>query len=159
MKHLDEIELIEFAAGNLAEPRAAEVREHVAACRECSRRVQEMGKLWDTLGRWNVEPAEHDVADRITALAHENRAESVRGPSIFVLRKKFLMQALRVAASVLIAVGLGHKLGESSVTGKKPQIASSQEKPEYLAALGLEWSSGLAWLVLEDNPDEMGGEQ
>ena len=159
MEHLDDIELIEYAAGNLAEPRAAEAREHVAACPECSQHVQEAEKLWSTLGHWNVEPAGHDVADRITTLAHEDRAEVVHGRSTYVLRKKFLLPALRVAASILIAVGLGHKLGEYSITGKKPQIASSQQKPEYLAALGLEWSSGLAWLVLEDDPAETGGEQ
>jgi hypothetical protein len=159
MEHLDDIELIEYVAGNLAEPRAAEVREHIAACQECSQRVREADKLWNTLGHWEVEPARHDVAGRMTTLAHEDRAEAVHGPATYVLRKEFLLQALRVAASILIAVGLGHKLGEYSLAGKKAQIASSQQKPEYLAALGLEWSSGLAWLVLEDDPAETRGEQ
>ncbi|MHC4352277.1 MAG: anti-sigma factor family protein [Planctomycetota bacterium] len=159
MEHLDDIELIEYVAGNLAEPRAAEIREHIAACRECSQRVKETDKLWDALAHWDVESAGRDIVGRITTLAYEDRAEAVHGPSTYILRKKFLLQALRVAASIIIAVGLGHKLGESSVTGKKPQIASSPQKPKYLAALGLEWSSGLAWLVLEDDPVETGGEQ
>ena len=42
MKHVDEIDLIEYAAGNLSEPRAAQVREHTAACPECLRRLREM---------------------------------------------------------------------------------------------------------------------
>ncbi len=159
MEHLDDIELIEYAAGNLTEPRAAEVREHIAACRQCSRRVQETGKLWDTLGHWEVEAARHDVAGRITALAAETPAQVTQKPATHVPSRRFLLQALRVAASIIIAVGLGNKLGRYSITGRQPQTTSSQDKPEYLAALGLEWSSGLAWLVLEEDPAETGGEQ
>jgi anti-sigma factor RsiW len=159
MKHLDDIELIEYAAGNLTEPRAAEVREHIAACRQCSQRVQETDKLWETLGHWDVETAGHDVAGRISAMADETRLRIMPQRSTHAVRKRFLLQALRVAASIIIAIGLGNKLGRYSITGRKPQTASSQQKPEYLAALGLEWSSGLAWLVLEEEPAETGGDQ
>jgi len=101
--------------------------------------------------------AEHGVADRVVALAKEaehNRPLAARDRIV-----RFMPQVLRVAASIIIAIGLGHKLGEYSVEGRKPQTASSSEKPEYLAALGLEWSSELAWLVLEDDPSDTGGER
>ena len=159
MKHIDDIELIEYVAGNLTEPEAAAVQEHIAACDECSRRVQEAAKLSDTLGLWEVETSGHNVGDRVIALARQSQPESVQRPATHARIKRLLPQVLRVAASIIISIGLGNRLGEYSVTGKKPPIASSQHKPEYLAALGLQWSSGLAWLVLEEDPSETGGEQ
>lgn len=179
MKHIADIELTEYVAGNLPAARAQEVREHMAACPECSQRGLEADRLWNTLGDWSVETAGHDVADRVVALAREARDEGrgardvrrqtrdegrgtrherrwTKHPSSGVHHLWFV---LRVAASIIIAVGVGHKLGEYSVTGEKPQVAASQDKPDYLAALGLEWSSGLAWLVLEEAPAETGAEQ
>ena len=159
MKHINDIELTEYAAGNLTGARAEEVREHIAACPECSQRMGEMGKLWDALGDWKVPTAEHDVADRVIALAREEQADLGQSAGTHAVRMRLPLQILRVAASIIIAVGVGHKLGEYSVTGEKPQVASLQEQPEYLAALGLEWSSGLAWLVLEEEPADTGAEQ
>lgn len=159
MKHVNDIELTEYAAGNLTGARAEEVRKHIAACPECSQRMREMDKLWDSLGDWKVATAEHDVADRVVALAREEQPGLGQSAGTHAVRMKLPLQILRVAASIIIAVGVGHKLGEYSITGNKPQIASSQKQPEYLAALGLEWSSGLAWLVLEEDPPDTGGEQ
>lgn len=159
MKHIDDIELIEYVAGNLTGPRAAEVREHIAECSQCSQRVLETDRLWDTLGDWSVQTTDRDVADKVVSLAREEQSGIRQDAGKPFVRMRLPLQILRVAASIIIAVGLGHKLGEYSATGRKPQIASSQQKPEYLAALGLEWSSGLAWLVLEEDPADTGGEQ
>lgn len=159
MKHVDDIELIEYVAGNLTEPEASAVREHIAVCAECSQRVQDTAKLSDALGLWEVKTAEHDIGDRVVARAKHSQPESIQRPETQARIKRLLPQVLRVAASIIIAIGLGNKLGEYSVTGKKPRSASSQQKPEYLAALGLEWSSGLAWLVLEEEPADAGDEQ
>lgn len=159
MKHIDDIELIEYVAGNLAEPEAAAIREHADACDECSQRLQETAKLSDTLGLWEIETAGHNVGDRVTAAAQQSPPESVQRSATYARIERLLPGVLRVAASIIIAVGAGHKLGEYSVTGRRSQVASSQSQPEYLAALGLQWSSGLAWLVLEDDPTETGVEQ
>jgi len=76
-----------------------------------------------------------------------------------VLQIGFLPAILRVAASIIIAVGVGHKLGKYSVTGNVPRAAVSQNRPEYLSALSLEWSSELAWFILEDDSLNMGDQQ
>lgn len=159
MKHIDDIELIKYVAGNLAEAQAADVRGHIDTCPDCSQRIQEIRSLWDALGQWQVDSAGRDVAGRVTALAKEAQLQDMQQPATSARKTILLHQILRIAASIIIAVGLGHMLGEYSVTGKKPQIVSSQDKPEYLAALGLEWSSGLAWLVLEEEPADTEGEQ
>jgi len=159
MKHVNDIELIEYMAGNLAESRDGEVREHLAACDECSERWREAANMWDALGQWSVDTADHDVAGRIAALAEKTDRDQRQRKKLHVLRSGFLPVILRVAASIIIAVGVGHRLGKYSVTGKMEPAAVSKDRPVYLSALGLEWSSELAWLILEDDSSNMGEDQ
>jgi len=159
MKHVNDIELIEYMAGNLAESRDGKVREHLAACDECSERWRETANMWDALVQWSVDTAGHDIAGRITALAEKTDRDQRQRKKLHVLRLGFLPMVLRVAASIIIAVGVGHRLGKYSVTGKMESAAVSKNRPEYLAALGLEWSSELAWLILEDDSSSMGENQ
>ena len=159
MKHVNDIELIEYVAGNLTESRDGEVREHLAACGECSERWREAANMWDALGQWSVDTADHDVAGRITALAEKTDRDQRKRKKLHVLRVGFLPVVLRVAASIIIAVGVGHRLGKYSITGKMEPAAVSKNGPEYLAAFGLEWSSDLAWLILEDDSSNMGEDQ
>jgi hypothetical protein len=92
-------------------------------------------------------------------MAEKAERQQKQNEKTHVLRVGFLPVILRVAASIIITVGVGHKLGKFSVTGNTPKAAASQSKPEYLSALSLEWSSELAWFILEhDSPDE-GAEQ
>ena len=150
---------MEYVAGNLTESRNGEIRAHLATCEECSERQREAAETWNALGQWNVDTTEHDVAARITAVADSAEREQRQGEKTRLLRPGFLPVVLRVAASIIIAVSVGHRLGKYSVTGKMETAAVSQNRPEYLAALGLEWSSELAWLVLEDGPSNGGTEQ
>ncbi|MFH1716200.1 MAG: zf-HC2 domain-containing protein, partial [Planctomycetota bacterium] len=129
MKHIDDSELMEYAAGRLPTPRNQDVLDHLAVCPECSERQREAALLWDALGHWTVDTAGHEVAGRITALAqeHRNTGASRRAvtPTIYAL-------VLRVAASIIIAVAIGHRLGRSSVTGNMETAAASKDRPEYL---------------------------
>ena len=159
MKHVNDIELIEYIAGKLTVSRSEVVREHMAACEECSDRWRKAVEVWNTLGQWSVDTANHDVAGRITTLAEEAERKQRQGEKTRVLRVGLLPVVLRVAASIIIAIGVGHKLGKYSVTGNIPRAAALENRPEYLAALSLEWSSELAWFILEDETSNMGQEQ
>jgi len=159
MKHVNDIELIEYVAGKLTASRNEEVREHMAACKECSDRWREAVEVWKTLGQWSVDTAEHDVTQRITAKAEEEERSRKQHKNARELQIGFLPAVVRVAASIIIAVGVGHKLGKYSVTGSTPKTAASENRPEYLAALSLEWSSELAWMILEDDSPNMGEER
>ncbi len=159
MKHVDEIVLMEYIAGNLTASRDGEVKEHLAMCEECSERRREAAEMWKALGQWDVDTTDHDVVGRITVLAENAGREQRQSEKTHILRVRFLPVVLRVAASVIIAVGVGHRLGKYSVTGKMEPVAVSKNGPEYLAAFGLEWSSELAWLILEDDSSNMGEDQ
>ncbi len=160
MKHVNDIELIEYVAGKLTASRDEEVREHIVTCEECSKRWREAANMWDTLGQWSVDTAGHDVAGRITALAEKTeRSQRHREKAkAHVLWARLLPKILRVAASIIITVGVGHKLGKYSVMGDIPRATASKNEPEYLAALGLEWLSELTWLVLEQDSPVNGGD-
>ena len=159
MKHVSDIEVIEYVAGRLTASRHEEVREHIAVCQECSGRWKETVETWNALGQWDVDTTDHDAATRIIALAE--KAERSQKPHKIrrLLRVRFLPAMVRVAASIIIAVGVGHKLGAYSVTGSTPRATALENRPEYLAALSLDWSSELAWLILEDDSPDIGDQQ
>ena len=159
MKHVNDIELMEYIAGKLNALGNEKVREHLEACHECSIRWRKAVEAWNTLGQWSVDTAGHDVAERITAIAEEEERGRKQYRKARDLRMGFLPTVVRIAASIVIAAGIGHKLGKYSVTGDTPKAAVSQNRPEYLAALSLEWSSELAWFILEDDSPNMGEER
>ena len=159
MKHVNDIEMIEYVAGKLTASRNEEVREHIAACEECSDRRRKAVEVWNALGKWSVDTAEHDVTQRITAIAEEEERRRKPHKNARELQIGLLPVGARVAASIIIAVGVGHKLGKYSVTGNVSRATASENRPEYLAALGLKWSSELAWLILEDDSRNAGDER
>ena len=159
MKHVNDIEIQNYITGKLTTSEKRELQEHLAICEECSDRWHKAVEVWDALGQWDVDTTGRDLTERIIAIAGREGQDSIKHNNIHKLWKEFLPAALRVAASIIIAVGVGHKLGKYSVTGNIPKVAASQNKPEYLAALGLEWSSELTWFILEDDTSNMGKQQ
>lgn len=154
MEHISDIEMIEYVAGRLRVSRHKEVQEHIAHCRECARCWQEMVQTWDALGEWDVDTVGHEVASSIAALASGAERSEEQGRIAQILRRRFLPVAVRVAATIIIAVGVGHRLGKWSASTDVPEGMVFNNAPGYLAALGLEWSSGLTWSVLEEDDTE-----
>ena len=154
MEHINDIELMEFIAGRLTASRSEEIEKHIAACPECSGRRQEAEKLWNTLGKWNVDTENRNIAGRVLASAKNSQPNPRQYGRQNIIKDDFWMDALRIAASVIIAVGIGQKLGKLSTGQKTHTVVSSQAEPKYIAALGLEWSSGLTWLIMDEQPSE-----
>jgi len=163
--------LMEYVAGKLAATRKEQVAEHIAGCPECSQRRRQAALLWDSLGQWTVDASGHEVAGRIAALAEKDLTSSAKNKTrddgretrdaVPIVRRPLVYRpsfstVLRVAASILIAVGVGYSLGSSSVTGRTETGAASNNRPAYLSALGLQWSSELAWLILEEDSPSTG---
>ncbi|MBN2136882.1 MAG: zf-HC2 domain-containing protein [Sedimentisphaerales bacterium] len=158
MGHISEIELIEYVAGRLDASRREEVRAHIEGCEECLGRRREIAETWDALGQWDVDTAGRDVAVRTVTLAEQGDGNSGQARLARILRAGLVPRVLRVAASIIIAVGVGHKLGRYSAAGSTEGGAALTSRPQYLSALGLDWSSELARLVLEDESGEGGGQ-
>jgi anti-sigma factor RsiW len=157
MKHINDSELLEHAAGRLPEAKSRELRQHIAECPECESRYRSVAEVWDSLGRWHVDTTGHEIADRVMAQAAKKDAipqesQARARPFIWSFAAK-----LRVAAAILLAIGGGHLLGKYSLSGSTRNPPALQDEPRYVAALGFEWSSELMWAVLEDD-DATAGE-
>jgi predicted anti-sigma-YlaC factor YlaD len=148
MKCINDIELMEFISDKLDAERKVEVQKHLAICAKCSERVQEAARLWDTLGRWKVDTSAHNIADRV--IESVGKSVSVRKHPRLLIKRDFLIDALRIAASIIIAIGIGQKLGKISA-GQKPSALYSQNRPEYIAALGLDLAGDFTWLIMEED--------
>jgi anti-sigma factor RsiW len=131
MKHATEIELIELAAGRLPAEHQADLAAHLAACPECARRRDEILATWDALGDWQVEPG-RDLAPDVLAAA--------RAPGW----RKRARPVLRIAASVLIAIGVGHAAGRWAWPALEGQPSPRPAAAEEQAA-----AQGLSLGVLE----------
>ena len=157
MKHVNDIEMQKYIAGKLTATANEEVQEHLVICQECSDRWRKAAELWDALGQWDIDTAGHDVTERVLALAEQESQYRIKHNNIHKLWKEYLPVVLRVAASIIIAIGVGQKLGRYSVTRETPKAPVSTVNPEYLSVLSLEWSSELAWFILDDQSN--GGRQ
>ncbi|MBN1973053.1 MAG: hypothetical protein JW787_05405 [Sedimentisphaerales bacterium] len=156
MKCLNDIEIMEFISDKLDAERKVHVQEHLVACKQCSERVQESSMLWDTLGKWDVNTTAHNIADRVLASAQES-LQVRKHPKLFI-KRDFLIDVLKIAASIIIAIGIGTKLGKIS-TGQKPsEVVNAQKRPKYIAALGLDWAGDFTWLVMEEDSSNQGNQ-
>ncbi len=105
MNHPRELDLIELAAGHLTEQARRQTEEHLATCATCRRVANEIAAVHRGLGAWEPPAGSRDAWTEI------ERALSAPRP----LRLRPLWQraswAIRVAAAVLIGVGMGHFAG------------------------------------------------
>lgn len=152
MEHLSETELIEYVAGRLPESTNERVEQHIAICRDCAERRREAASTWAALGEWEIDTTGHNIADKVVTAAGKLNSQPDQRKQSVIFKANFWPYTLRIAASIVIAAGIGHKLGGYSVSQNKPPAATSQKMPNYLSAFSLEWSSELAWLIIEDEP-------
>ena len=143
MKHISEIEFLHYVGGKLAAQESEQVRRHIAECSDCASRHQQTRQMWHTLGKWQVDSSAHQIAGRVEALAAERQSQHRPVHKVFA--------AFRIAAAIILAIGGGHLLARFSAPSNEPTAIISTDKPQYLAALGFEWSSELTWTVLEEN--------
>lgn len=142
MKHLDDITIIEYTAGNLGQEDEQLVRGHIALCPECMAKVKDFESRWDILGHAEAAPLDMDM----TAAIHERIARAGRGG---VSWRGF---AFKAAAIVLFGMLLGY-LAASRYEQKTP---SDNAVPEYMSSLSLGYSTELAWAGMETGFDAGG---
>jgi hypothetical protein len=139
MEHVPENKLLDALQrpGSLDQQSQA----HLAECASCQQRLQELQIPWDALADWTVDIPETDLTERILQQAQSPRTVR-RWPS---------HAWLRIAASILIGVGLGTFLSRSSSSAiQDDQVAQAL----YLDVLSLNSSTG--WtsplLIVSEEP-------
>jgi anti-sigma factor RsiW len=151
MEHISDIKLLDYVGGKLAAQESEQVRRHIAECSGCAGRHQQTRQMWGALGAWQVDSSAHQIADRIEVLAGESELQRRLARKALVPSRGSLLAALRIAAAIIIGGGGGHLLGRFTAPSGESTPVISTDKPQYLAALGFEWSSELTWTVLQED--------
>ncbi len=143
MKHIPDIDLIEFVAGRLAKDRSRALQAHVDGCPQCQERLREVGRTWRVLGAWQV------PADRSLQTAEVFEAAS-RGPTPVTWRlwRQDVYTALRMAAAIAIVAGAGY--GAGRWTARSKARPAQVNAPAYLQVLGGGAAGPLSQLILDE---------
>lgn len=152
MNHLADIDLIELAGGQLPESRRQACDAHLGQCAECRERQQAIASTWQRLGDWAVDvPAGDLSAEVLATLASEQRMR-IGAPA----SKGRL--AIRVAASVALAVGAGHLAGRWMWTVPSTVAVAPASEEQVIESLQLNELGGQAAADLAqslvDGPDQ-----
>ena len=152
MEHINETDWNAFLAGTCTPKHSAWIDEHVEQCPECRQRMQSIHDVEDRLALWQVNTADHDVSTRVIQVVL-NETSRLR-PS---WHRRIVSYALKAAALLLIGIGLGFWAGNQSAQQyiAKQDGSVVESEPSYLAAIDLQFASGLTWSVLSDNPSGM----
>jgi len=144
MEHAKDIELIELAAGRLAEDQRQAVLGHLQGCPRCRDKLAGIQRTWTVLGAWDVPEAASGPLAHIVSLPPRV------GTAAFwrVLRFPRFGSVVRVAASIVAAALIGYMGGRHSVGD-----ASDLQPPSlraYVSVLGLEVGESFSPLVFEE---------
>jgi anti-sigma factor RsiW len=115
-----ESELLKMVAGELAEPRRAEVAEHVEGCTTCAQQLQDLRDVWGAMDAWAVDTAGHEIDRAVLAAAG---SETIAFPARHWHTPWQWPVPLRAAASFLLAAGIGWAAGMMAPNRARPDQA------------------------------------
>lgn len=136
MEHVQPSELIRYAANELAEPRCAEIAEHLRLCAECRANFERQNALWNTLGDWSCGAPQVDLTSGV-----ERKLAAAAEAPVLQLR---LLNLTRIAAAILIGVGVGFWAGRAQMKGTSEtpvEMTAAEVENEALTVLGVEYLS------------------
>ena len=155
MQHIAEAQLLELIGGHLGPDDRTATEEHLAACESCRRQHQQLLQTWDVLGPWETLQPGRDLSERIIMTADSRGAE--RFPSAW---RRFAMVALKAAASIVLAAGIGYAAGRSYRPEPPPPAANIEQQAAssiYLDTFESGTPAGLSEYVLA--PSKESGEK
>jgi hypothetical protein len=97
MIHPTDRQLIEHVTRRLDAGEAQEVMLHLTACAACRLRAEQCAALYPVLGSWETPAGRRDFAQSILAVVEKEQRD-----------RRWKWEYARVAAAVVVAIGLGH---------------------------------------------------
>ena len=137
MDHLTDKQLLSMLTDSAPDH---DLTEHVAQCESCATRLQAVKAPWEVLGQWTLDTPDIDLTDQVMS--------KVQGHASIYLRQPRAL--IRIAASILIGVGVGSWL-ERSVA--QPLSDEQVTEAMYLDVLTLNSSTGLTAPLLEEEKE------
>ncbi len=110
MKHVSKPDLIRLASGELDGDERSEAVTHLANCKACRAPFEELSAEGSLLDEWTVEVGSRDVWSAI-----EQRLDQP-GTIVRTSRSPRMLNASRIAAAILLAIGIGHTAGRLTWT-------------------------------------------
>jgi hypothetical protein len=105
--HLSDKTLLEILAGRIGFAEDPASGAHLAECSTCTRRLSDSQATWSVLGEWTLERPTPDLRDSIESAID---ADATQGTRVLQPRSRW-MGLTRIAASIVLSVGLGHAAG------------------------------------------------
>lgn len=151
MEHITDIQMTALLGGHVEPKLRQQAEQHLAACEACRSRYEQFAETWDAMGQWQPTCPEVDLRQRVLARARRNAAGG-----IFAMRPRWVSVALKSAAAIVIAVGVGHLAGRWSraAASPSPSIGELQQRTAsslYLDTFESGTPGGLSELVLADS--------
>ncbi len=133
MEHVRQTQMIRLVAGELADDERAAVERHLAGCGACRAAYESQARTWSVLGEWALP----DTPRNLFAGIERKLASRAVAPRP---RWAALRSIGRIAAAVLIGVGVGYATGKARAPAppEAPAVVSPAAESEALRVLGLD---------------------
>jgi hypothetical protein len=141
MEHVNDIKMLDMLGDHIAESDQQQFAGHIDQCDDCRQRWREFSQTWRMLEEFPADISRIDLVDRInSALTSPPESDHLT----------IVKPLLRIAASVLLAVAVGHLAGKLSVQKSPDYWQTSAARALHLEALLPGSSTGWAEPLLED---------
>jgi len=142
MEHIADIMMIDLLGEYVDGPKKQNALQHISQCDSCQKRWDEFKQTWNKLSELHVDTSDKDSFPKIADNIRSKRSH------IRILPVRMLM---RVAASILLAIILGHMLGRASAQKTNEDWVSVVARANYLDVLASGSSTGWGEPVLQRN--------
>ena len=145
MEHITDITMIELLGGYVDDPKKQSTLQHISQCDNCQKRWNEFEQTWNNLSELDVDTSDKNLFPKI--------ADNIRSKRRHVLMLP-IRTFMRVAASILLAIILGHILGRASTQKTNEDWTLAIARANYLDVLASGSSTGWGEPVLPSNSSE-----
>ena len=140
MEHINDIMMIDLLGGHVQADEKESLLAHMAQCSNCQQRLNELRQTWDDLGALEIDTSGIDLLPKLTSAIH-HRSRHINFLSIQGLT--------RIAASILLAVAIGHVAGKFSTQKSTEQWGLATAQASFLEVLSPGSSTGWGELELQ----------
>lgn len=120
MSHPTERQLVDYARHGTRTDEARQVAAHLLSCADCQARADQLADLWRLLGSWETPAPARDFTTDVLA----------RIPRETPQRRRW--EYARIAAAIVLAVGLGHLAARTLRTPVPPPPPDAAAAAENL---------------------------
>lgn len=145
MEHVSDIQMLDMLGGHLPESEQVRFQEHITGCSECQQRWQGYEQTWTDLAACGVDTSGHDLVESVVS-AIPAKSRPIQFWPVTALA--------RIAASILLAVFLGHVLGKWHASQPSPPEETVVSQALFLDVLAPVSVVGWSEPIQAEEPEE-----